>query len=97
MAIEEKYINTATDITKTSTTITINTCYVPDDGNDVYLFIADANQVVNGVSFLEGYEGVVNNNFDGDFYIDSDGNLIVNSPYANDLEIDNNGDLILTI
>lgn len=95
---QEKYISTATDVTKTTDTVTIETCYVaPAFGDDVYLFIADSNQSVNGVSFLQGYEGVVNNNFDGDFYLDGNGNLIVDSPFADDLEIDSNGDLILTL
>lgn len=93
---EEKYISTSTNITKISSSITIETCYTPDVGDDIYLFIADSNKIVNSIPFLQGYEGVVNDNFDADFYIDSLGNLIVDSPYSDDMQIDSNGDLILT-
>lgn len=96
MAREVKYIPTQTDVTTDINSITIHTYYVPNDGFDIYLFISDTSGFVNGVYFPQGYEGVVNTNFDGDFFLDEQsGDLLVDSPYSDGLEIDDNGDLIL--
>lgn len=97
MAVEDKYITTATNISVTGSDISIETYYVENSGSDITFFIAADNLNENSIDFLQGELGYTNVDFSGNFDVDELGNLTVFSDEADNLLIDADGNLILTL
>ncbi len=60
---------------------------------DIWVFISNATLIVDSIPFEQGAAGAVYPD-DVDFYIDSNGNLIVEAVNPQQFSIDNNGNLI---
>jgi len=92
-------IPTFTSISIIGTQISIKSQYVNVPPYTIIAFIADVDGTLDGVSYFQGdlifsvmnYPGLAIN-----FYLDSNGNLVVNSFDANHYSIDSNGQLTYT-
>lgn len=93
---EQKVLqNTVTEVTIVSNLIDIYTYYTGRLKN-IFAFITNSVRTINGVFYKENELGIINDGYDDtEFYLNSNGDLIVFSDIAEDFNISDEGQLTL--
>lgn len=85
---ESKQISTFTVATAIINAISIITYYFDNIGSVLSAFISSNVRTVQGINFIEGEGGIITVDNTTDFYLDSNGNLIVDGPNAANYSLD---------
>lgn len=88
-------LNTETVVTQSGTSLSIYTYYVSGD-KYIIAYISNVSETVDGIVIKENELIFIINGYDlTDFYLNSNGDLVVNSDIASDFDVNSDG--MLTI